>query len=146
MNWQWSTLVIIEYVMAGILLVGIVYFIKKSKIKRDVTLWVSVVVATAAIWMSAHAAEISSNSLLIKSLFCSIQMSLSVTLGTAWLVFILLYLGLRKWLRINVIFLLMSGCLSIFILTITNDFHHFIWSSVSLNDSNSFAPLITTNN
>ena len=144
MNWQWSTLVIIEYVMAGILLVGVGYFVKKSTMKRDITLWASVVVATAAIWMSAHAAEISSDSLLIKSIFSSIQLSLSVILGTAWIVFVLLYLGLRNRLRIGVIVLLITGCLSIIVLTFTNDFHHFIWSTVSLDNTNSFASLIST--
>ena len=146
MNWQWSSLVIIEYVMAGLLLVGIVYFVKKAKIKRELTLWASAVVATAAIWMSAHAAEISSDSLLIKSIFTSTQLSLSVTLGTAWLVFILLYLGLRKWLKISVILVLISCLSSVFILTITNNFHHFIWSSVSLDENNPFASLITIKN
>ena len=144
MNWQWSTLVIIEYVMAVLLLVGVGYFVKKSTMKRDITLWASVVVATAAIWMSAHAAEISSDSLLIKSIFSSIQLNLSVILGTAWIVFVLLYLGLRRWLRIGVIVLLISGCLSIIVLTFTNDFHHFIWSTVSLDNTNSFASLIST--
>ena len=146
MNWQWSSLVVIEYVMAGLLLIGIVYFVKKTKIKRELMLWASIVVATAAIWMSAHAAEISSDSLVIKSVFSSIQLSLSVTLGTAWLVFILLYLGLQKWLKISVITVLVSVCFSVFVLTITNSFHHFIWSSVSLNNSNSFASLISTKN
>ncbi|HEY94621.1 MAG TPA: PAS domain-containing protein [Dehalococcoidia bacterium] len=146
MNWQWSSLVIIEYMMAALLLVGVVYFVKKAKIKRELMLWASVVVATAAIWMSAHAAEISSDSLFIKSIFSSIQLSLSVVLGTAWLVFILLYLGLQKWLRISLITLLISVCSGVFILTLTNNIHHFIWSSVSLNDINSFASLISTKN
>ncbi|MBN2077138.1 MAG: PAS domain-containing protein [Dehalococcoidales bacterium] len=144
MNWQWSTLVLIEYVMAGLLLVGVVYFIKKSTMKRDITFWASVVVATAAIWMSAHAAEISSDSLLIKSIFSNIQFSLSITLATAWIIFVLLYLGLQKWLRISIISLLITGCLSIFILTFTNDIHHFVWSSVSLDDTNLFAALMST--
>jgi PAS domain S-box-containing protein len=143
MNWQWSTLVIIEYVMAGLLLVGVIYFVKKAKIRRDLTLCASAVVVTAAIWMSAHAAEISSDSLLVKSVFSSIQLSLSVTLGTVWFVFILLYLGFQKWLRISVISLLICICLSVFVVTITNDSHHFIWSSVSLNEENSFASLIS---
>jgi len=69
MNWQWSSLVIIEYMMAALLLVGVVYFVKKAKIKRELMLWASVVVATAAIWMSAHAAEISSDSLFILARF-----------------------------------------------------------------------------
>ncbi len=146
MNWQWSSLVIIEYVMAGLLLVGIVYFVKKAKIKRELTLWASAVVATAAIWMSAHAAEISSDSLFIKSIFSGIQLSLSVTLGTAWLVFILLYLGLQKWLKISVIAVLISVCISVFILTLTNNIHHFVWSSVLLNDDNLFEALISTKN
>ncbi len=146
MNWQWSILVLIEYVMAGLLLVGVVYFVRKTKIKRDITFWASVVVATAAIWMASHAAEISSDSLLIKSFFTSTQMSLSVTLGTVWLVFVLLYLGSQKWLKAGIISLLVSVCLSIFVLTFTNDFHHFIWSSVSINENNSFAALVTTKN
>jgi len=146
MNWQWSTLVIIEYIMAGLLLVGIVYFVKKSKLKRNVTLWASVVVATAAIWMSAHAAEIASDLLPIKSIFSSIQLSLSVALGTSWLVFILLYLGFQKWFRKSVVSLLIGGCFSVLVLTLTNSSHHFIWSSVSLNENNSFASLITVNN
>ncbi|UCD08689.1 MAG: PAS domain-containing protein [Dehalococcoidales bacterium] len=146
MNWQWSSLVIIEYVMAALLIVGVVYFVKKATIKRELTLWASVIVATAAIWMSAHAAEISSDSLFIKSIFSGIQLSLLVTLGTVWLVFILLYLGLQKWLRISVISVLTSVCFGVFILTITNNSHHFIWSSVSLNESNFFASLISTKN
>jgi PAS domain S-box-containing protein len=144
MNWQWSSLVIIEYMMAALLIVGVVYFVKKAKIKRELMLWACAVVVAAAIWMSAHAAEISSDSLFIKSIFSSIQLSLSVTLGTAWLVFILLYLGLQKWLKVSVIAVLISVCFSVFVLTLTNNIHHFVWSLVSLNDNNAFASLIST--
>jgi len=143
MLWQWSPSVIAELAAAAVVLVMAIYF-PWREINRRASLIGVTLLLVCALWVLSHAVEIGMPVPSYKSYLMGAQLIWGTIAITFWLLYIVFYIGPRKWLTKKTYILL---CVMPFIIILgvwTNHIHHLIWSKSGLDSQNPYLPLQPT--
>lgn len=143
MLWQWSPSVIAEIAASASLLVLAIYF-PWRELNRRASLIGATLLLACALWMMSHAVEIGLPVPSFKSYLMGAQLIWGTTAITFWLLYIVHYIGPKKWLakRIYVLLGIMPSIVTLGICT--NHIHNLIWSTPGFDSHNPYLPLQPT--
>lgn len=99
---------------------------------------------TVAFWSTAYVFELSAVSETAKIFWAKTQYIAIVSAPISWLALSLEYNGQEKWLTWRNLLLLSIFPFLTFLIVLTNEFHHLIWNTVSLDTSTPFPSLSLT--
>ncbi|MBU7047850.1 MAG: PAS domain S-box protein [Theionarchaea archaeon] len=100
---------------------------------------------TSTEWMVGHALELQSTNVTTMAFWDKMQLPAILALPTIWFIYILYHTNHEKWLNYRILALLSIMPLITLVLAITNESHHLIWKSFTLNMDGPFLFLNETN-
>jgi PAS domain S-box-containing protein/putative nucleotidyltransferase with HDIG domain len=143
MLWQWSPSVIAEVAASAVILVMAIYFPWRELNRRASLIGVTILLA-CAMWMLSHAIEIGLPVPSYKSYLMGAQLIWGIIALTFWLLYIVHYVGPKKWLTKRNYVLLGIMPLIAILGVCTNHIHSLVWSKPGLDGHNPYLPLQPT--
>ncbi|MCJ7664260.1 MAG: PAS domain-containing protein, partial [Desulfobacterales bacterium] len=132
-----------EVAASACILVMAIYFPWRDLNRRTSLIGVTLLLV-CALWMLSHALEIGLPDPSTKSYLMGAQLIWGIIALTFWLLYIVHYVGSKKWLTKRIYVLLgimpLIGILGVF----TNHIHNLIWSKPGLDSHNPYLPLQPT--
>ena len=129
-------------VAVGVSFLAIVAAIRFTSIHHEVRNKVAVLIILASvIWLLMSALGLASDSLPTKLVFFKLQFVGIVIVPTTWLINTMQFSGYERWLKRSNLVLLGAVPVITLLLVFTNQFHGFMWSSITLNSVDAFYPL-----
>ncbi|KAA0004075.1 MAG: PAS domain S-box protein [Thermoplasmata archaeon] len=102
----------------------------------------SFIMVCIAIWSFGYAFELKSNGFAQKVFWAKFEYFGIAPIAVAWLIFVLQYVGKRKYITPRNILLLFFDPLITIILVWNNEFHHLIWKSIEMKHYTGFSILV----
>jgi two-component system cell cycle sensor histidine kinase/response regulator CckA len=143
MAWQVTPYVAISLAAVILLITLSIYIFRREDDGRPNKTGAILLLASAA-WILGGAYEVGSLSLATKILWDKFQFLGLLVIPTAWVIYILQYIGRGNWLTRRRLVLLSILPLALMFLVLTNELHQLIWSRVDLPASLSNSQLVKT--
>lgn len=137
------------YILPLLLAFGVAFFLALTVwAKRPGTAVIPFVILMTGVclWLAFYILELSVVDIQLK-IYAAIGEYIGITIiPAAWLASASEYSGRDKWLTPRAVRLLMVEPIAVFLLLITNDWHHLFWTTITLDTSNAFAVISTGKN
>lgn len=135
MNWTYTytSYMLPLFAVAAMLAVLGIYGVRHRKVPAAMPF--ALAALFWAVWAVASALELAATSEASKFFWFTAQAVLHLPTGTLFFVFIIAYAGLDGWLTRRNLVLLFLPSVVLFILAVTNDAHHLLWSRVWIDQA-----------
>ncbi len=142
MMWEEPGYILLVSITASTMVITALYIWLTSRVPG--AKMVSLLIISGTIWVLSYITEISTTSTPVKAFLDKIQFSTMVILPTLWIIYVLQFGGLEKWLTSRTIISLSIPPGSAVLLVFTNDIHTLLWSNVQVVSKASLSVLERT--